>query len=86
MEKWRKHVTENNMTGYQLFANGSLSAPIFYYALEEKPTALKNSTVKPINPSIPRYVLIDRDQTILNNNAPRPSSAALTELLDGLVE
>lgn len=85
-DKWKNHVLEKNMTGHQLFANGIYSVPVFYYTLASMPFSPKGTDIKPIAPTVPRYVLIGRDLTILNNNAPTPSSKELEIILDKLAE
>lgn len=57
IEKWQKFVEENNMKGIQLFAEGWNSQFVKDYAIE----------------SNPRFILIDKNQNIIDICAPRPS-------------
>jgi hypothetical protein len=62
-------VTDKNLGGIQLFADNDWNSQfVKEYAID----------------SIPRFILISPDGTILNADAPRPSDPKLTELLDGL--
>lgn len=68
-EKWKSMVAEKELKGVQLFADNDW----------------KSSFVQDyqIN-GIPRFILIDPNGNIVNPNAPRPSSPALTELFTSL--
>ncbi|GAA4289431.1 TlpA family protein disulfide reductase [Aestuariibaculum suncheonense] len=68
-EKWKAMVAEKELKGVQLFADNDW----------------KSSFVQDyqIN-GIPRFILIDPNGNIVNSNAPRPSSPALTELFTSL--
>ena len=67
LEKWRKYVVDNKLTGTQLIA-------------DEAMRALYNKTFN--IDLIPRFMLLDPDGKIVSGNAPRPSSPKLKELLD----
>ncbi len=63
---WKKGIEKHNIEGIHLWAKG-----------------FRNETAQAYNVrGIPRYVLIGRDGTILNNKPPRPSSKQLPEVLD----
>ncbi len=66
---WKKMVTEKELTGVQLFTGNGWEADF-----------VKNYKVN----GIPRFILIAPDGTIVDADAPRPSSKKLTELLDKL--
>lgn len=66
---WKTMVAEKNLTGVQLFTGSGLKADFI--------KAYK------IN-SIPRFILIDPKGNIVDADAPRPSSAKITELLKEL--
>ena len=70
-DKWQKFVTEKQLGGIQLFADKNWTSD-FIKAFG-------------IN-SIPRFILIGPDGKVIKADAARPSSASLTELLDGLVK
>ena len=70
-EKWQKFVTDKELGGIQLFADKNWNSD-FIKAFG-------------IN-SIPRFILIDPTGKVVKSDAPRPSSAALVELLDSLVK
>jgi thiol-disulfide isomerase/thioredoxin len=68
-EKWAKMVTDKSLGGIQLFADNDWNSQfVKEYAID----------------SIPRFIIIAPDGTILNADAPRPSDPKLTELLGGL--
>ncbi len=68
-EKWAKMVTDKNLGGIQLFADNDWNSQfVKEYGID----------------SIPRFIIIAPDGTILNADAPRPSDPKLTELLSGL--
>ncbi len=68
-EGWKKMIVEKDLTGVQLIT----------------PEGFKSKFIRDykIN-SIPRFILIDPQGNIVNADAPRPSSSALTELFDFL--
>ena len=66
---WKKMVTEKELMGVQLFTGNGWEADF-----------VKNYKVN----GIPRFILIAPDGTIVDADAPRPSSKKLTELLDEL--
>ena len=70
-EKWKKMVVSKELGGIQLFADKNWTSD-FVKAFG-------------IN-SIPRFILIGPDGKVIKADAARPSSASLTELLDGLVK
>ena len=70
-EKWQKFVTEKQLGGIQLFADKNWNSDF-----------IKAFGVN----SIPRFLLIGTDGKVIKTNAARPSSAQLTELLDGLLK
>ena len=70
-EKWKKMVVSKELGGIQLFADKNWTSD-FIKAFG-------------IN-SIPRFILIGPDGKVIKADAARPSSALLTELLDGLVK
>jgi len=68
-EKWAKMVTDKKLGGIQLFADKDWNSQfVKEYAID----------------SIPRFIIISPDGTILNADAPRPSDPKLTELFSGL--
>lgn len=70
-EKWKKFVVEKELGGIQLFADKDWSSDfIKAYGIT----------------GIPRFILIDPQGMIVNANADRPSSPALTTLLEGLLK
>ncbi len=70
-EKWKKFVTEKQLGGIQLFADKNWTSDfIKAYGIN----------------AIPRFILIGPDGKVIKADAARPSSASLTELLDGLVK
>ena len=70
-EKWKKFVTEKELGGIQLFADNDWNSDfVKAYGIN----------------GIPRFILIDPSGTIVNANADRPSSPALTTLLESLVK
>ena len=70
-EKWKKFVTEKELGGLQLFADNDWNSDfIKAYGIN----------------GIPRFILIDPKGNIVNANADRPSSPALTTLLESLVK
>ncbi len=69
--KWKKMVTEKNMSGTQLITGSGWDSPF-----------VKSFLIS----GIPRFILLDTDHKIVSSNAPRPSSGsgirkALNELL-----
>ena len=68
-EHWKNTVREKKLGGIQL------------YAPDTKIDFFKDYLVR----GIPRYILIDKDGTIINSSAKRPSDAKLTEQLDKIV-
>jgi|APLak6261673822_1056097.scaffolds.fasta_scaffold00008_36 thiol-disulfide isomerase/thioredoxin len=70
-DKWKKFVTEKQLGGIQLFADKNWNSDF-----------IKAFGVD----SIPRFILIGPDGKVIKADAPRPSSASLIELLDGLVK
>lgn len=70
-DKWKKFVTEKQLGGIQLFADKNWNSDfIKAFGID----------------SIPRFILIGPDGKVIKADAPRPSSASLIELLDGLVK
>ena len=70
-EKWKKMVVAKELGGIQLFADKNWTSDFI------KPFGIN---------SIPRFILIGPDGKVIKADAARPSSASLTELLDGLVK
>lgn len=68
-EKWKKFVTDRELTGTQLFADS-----------DWKSSFVQDYQIK----GIPRFILVDPKGNIVNPNAPRPSEDALIELLESL--
>jgi thiol-disulfide isomerase/thioredoxin len=68
-EKWRAMLKENEMAGIQLIADKDKNSSI---SVDYK--------IK----GIPRFLLIDRDGSIIDVRAPRPSSGEVEEILLGL--
>ena len=65
-DKWLKMVKDENLQGVQIMAD----------------KAWNSDFVKAYNiRGIPRFILIDKEGKILNDNAPRPSNPNLKELL-----
>lgn len=70
-EKWKKMVVSKELGGIQLFADKNWTSDfIKAYGIN----------------AIPRFILIGPDGKVIKADAARPSSASLTELLDGLVK
>lgn len=70
-EKWKKFVTEKELGGIQLFADNDWNSDfVKAYGIN----------------GIPRFIFIDPKGNIVNANADRPSSPALTTLLESLVK
>ncbi len=70
-EKWKKFVTDNNLGGIQLFADNDW----------------KSQFVEEYNiQGIPRFILIDKEGKVVEASAPRPSSPALEEQLNSLLQ
>lgn len=67
IEAWKKMVNEQGLKGIQLHADKAWSSDV-----------VKNYQIK----GIPTFVLIDQTGNIIEYNAPRPSSADLTMLID----
>ncbi len=68
-DKWIKMVKDQNLQGVQIMADKEWKSDF--------------ATAYNIR-SIPRFILIDKEGKILNDNAPRPSNPNLKELLNGL--
>lgn len=68
-DKWKKMVTDMNLTGIQLFADNDFKSDF-----------IKEYSIR----AIPRFILIDPKGVIVDGKAPRPSSKKLVELLDEL--
>lgn len=68
-DKWKKMVTDMNLTGIQLFADKSFESDF-----------IKGYSIR----SIPRFILIDPNGVIIDGNAPRPSNSSLVELFEEL--
>ena len=65
-DKWVQYVKENNLSGVHLFADN----------------AWNSEFIKAYNiNSIPRYLLLDIDGTIITSDAPRPSDSELSHNL-----
>ena len=68
-DKWLKMVKDENLQGVQIMAD----------------KAWNSDFVKAYNiRGIPRFILIDKEGKILNDNAPRPSNPNLKELFNSL--
>lgn len=66
---WKTMVAEKNLSGVQLFTGSGWKADFIQaYKID----------------GIPRFILIDPDGNIVDPDAPRPSSARITELLEEL--
>lgn len=70
IDKWKKYVTDNNVTGIQLIADKEWNSDF-----------TKRFNVN----SIPRFILIDPNGKIVDPNADRPSNPKLQVLLDKLL-
>ncbi len=69
-DAWRKMVTEKKMKGFQLIGDKAWASQICDdYMIQ----------------GIPRFILIDKEGKIINQNAPRPSSDELTDILADLM-
>jgi hypothetical protein len=62
---WRKTALQYGLTGYHIIANKALQADI------------KNIVYKEELLSIPRYILINKENEVIDINAPRPSDRNL---------
>lgn len=71
MEKWKKMITEQQLTGVQLLADKDKDSQ---FVRDFKVTG------------IPRFILIDPAGKVVNADAPRPSSPELASMLDGLLK
>jgi thiol-disulfide isomerase/thioredoxin len=67
--KWRDMVADKDLKGVQLFAPNAFESDF-----------VKNYKIM----GIPRFILIDPDGNIMNSNAPRPSSAEIRDIFNGL--
>lgn len=68
-DKWVQYVKENNLSGVHLFADN----------------AWNSEFIKAYNiNSIPRYLLLDIDGTIITSDAPRPSNSELSQKIKSL--
>lgn len=70
-EKWKKFVTDQQLGGIQLYADDDWNSDF-----------IKSYGIT----GIPRFILIDPNGNIVNANADRPSSPALTTLLNELLK
>src|SRR5690606_12151600 len=70
-EKWKKFVTDRQMSGVQLYADKDWSSDF-----------VKAYGVM----SIPRFILIDPKGNVVDADAPRPSDPALVAKLDSLLK
>ena len=68
-EKWQKMVTEEQLTGIQLFADKDWNSQF-----------VTDYLIK----GIPRFILVDPNGIIVSPNAPRPSDPALVALFNEL--
>ncbi len=66
-ERWRKQVEKFNLSGYNLRASKSLQQEIIQ-------KVYNGSSL-----SIPRYLLLDTNGTIIHDNLPRPSNLKMLE-------
>lgn len=66
---WKKMVTDENLTGVQLFTGNGFKADF-----------IKSYKIT----GIPRFILIDPNGHIINADAPRPSSQRIIELFEEL--
>ena len=82
--KWARWVHDKNMTGYQLLAGGKHAKPVFYYTLVDGRTF--DPPVDGFGTHIPVFVLIDKDGTIVDNHALRPSEEGIRQQLDALLK
>lgn len=68
-EKWKKMVADKNLTGTQIMADNEWQSDFVRgYGIT----------------GIPRFILIDPDGNIVDNNAPRPSDPTLRKLFSEL--
>lgn len=68
-DKWKKFVTDKQMTGIQLIADDAFKSKFVQdYVIE----------------GIPRFILIDLNGNIISSDAPRPSDNTLIKLFDEL--
>ena len=70
LEKWKKYIKDNELTGIQLFADNAFKSKI---AKDYK-----------IN-SIPRFLLFDKEGLIIDADAKRPSDPELKQILNDLL-
>lgn len=70
-EKWRKMISEQQLTGVQLLADKDKESK---FVQDFKVTG------------IPRFILIDPTGKVVNADAPRPSSPELAAVLDELLK
>jgi thiol-disulfide isomerase/thioredoxin len=65
-ETWSKFINENQLGGYQLFADNSFNSFfIKQYGID----------------AIPRFIFIDKEGNIINADAPKPSSDKINDFL-----
>jgi thiol-disulfide isomerase/thioredoxin len=69
-DKWRKMVLEKNLGGIQLFANNSFDSKF-----------IKKYGIS----SIPRFIIIDKEGKIYDENADKPSTELLKATLNSLL-
>jgi len=68
-EKWKKFISDKNMSGIQLIADNAWGSSI-----------IKDYLVT----GIPKFILIDPNGILLDTNAPRPSESKLIRILNRL--
>lgn len=68
-DKWKKMILDKELGGIQLLADNNWESQF-----------VEDYMIK----GIPRFIIIDPEGKIINANAPRPSDAKLTEILNGL--
>jgi len=66
IDKWKKFIAKNELTGIQLLADGAWGSDV-----------VTSYNIK----GLPRFLLIDKDGNIVSANAPRPSDKKVKELL-----
>ena len=75
-EIWEKGVERYNLKGYHILSSNALDEDIGMKAYHAKAVG-----------AIPRYLLLDPDGNIVNDNMPRPSrSTELKPILDGVLK
>lgn len=70
MSVWKGFVRNKKLTGLQLFVEGAWEADI-----------IRKFHIE----SIPRFILLDKENNIINANAPRPSEPRLKQILESYI-